>query len=689
MGDHALLQNRAVDVFYTCDERCHAKFRSLISEVEVEVKDWRVFEKSLYQIKYGFTHEVEKGTLGLLLKIGFLYIPKKQPPRIQKKLKRAGKIAVISFEKEGKEIVKYLKKGGFESTYFPLKRFRDIEDVDLIICALNSTFAEDCEKINKHFFGKIPVLFALFDCCTGPFVDGPPCFSCFSRRARGAWQDNPTKEEFIIIGERKKYFPPDNLSRSIEIIVDEASSFFSGRTPRLKGHIEDLGGNLHRIFEHEACKHSKRNKKFALKSRKVVSKNNGYRAFGTDYTLKKAEKLIGRFNVINEEVPYTNRGETIAHQVLFSESTHPELLRLASKERILGLRRTSGKGIKGKQIRVSALMEGIERYCSKFSGDEEVIVAPYSSLKGSAVNPRKLNLGLDQIEAFDEDEPLEWVKGWSLTRNREVLVPAVSAFLIFKSRASRFLSTSSNGLASGNCIEEAILHGICEVVERDSSTTIWKNKMNMPDVDISHLDIPGLERIKQFLEKRILGKVSINVKDHTTDLKIPTLMAHLSTDKSKFGHPLHSVAVGTHLDPYVALTRAITEAFQIFPWYTIQYNHQVGYTTRGKWYEELDYSFLEEGETKKSFEEIPNLASDDLLENIRTCVSLLKKKGHEIIVVDLSKPPIPFSVVRVIIPGLQPPEHRLSVMRIAPRCKEMPKRLGIPGKLTPHLPTFR
>ncbi|RLC77587.1 MAG: hypothetical protein DRI61_11270, partial [Chloroflexi bacterium] len=673
-----LVVNPAIDVFYICEEHCHAAFRSLMGEHIVEVHNPSRFEKTLYQIRYS---KIGGEMRELLKKTGFLYTPKNRPPKLQRAPKARGKISVISFEAEGKKIVQSLKSCGFNSFYVPLSDFKGIE-TELVVCALNSSFAEECEKVGRYFLERnIPVLFVLFDCCFGPFVDGPPCFSCFLKRAKGAWKENPTKEDYIIVGDRKKYFPPANLSRSIETIVEEAQRFFSGEIPRLRGCVEDLSGNLYRVVEHEVCGHSER-KKFELKSRKVVSKDNGYRAFRVEHTLAEAEKFIGKFGVITEEAPFFEGKKLIASWALLSESAQPSLLRLISNGYRMRLRRTSGKGTTGKQLRASALLEGFERYCAKFSGREEIIVAPYNSIKESAVAPRSLFLARDQMDLFDEEEPIEWVRGWSLTKKKEVLVPAVSVFLLFKSRASKFPSISSNGLSSGNCMEEAVLHGICEVIERDSNYIVWKNRMKMPDLEVPRKLLSNFDEIKNFLEGRISGKISINFKDYTTDLGIPAIMAHLSTEKSKFGHPLHSMAVGAHPDPQVALSRAVTEAFQVFPWYTVQYNTPVEHTTRGKWYQELDISFLDKGEIKKSFGELPNLASDDLLENIRTCVSLLKKKGYETIVVDLSKPPIPFPVIRVIVPGLQPVERRLSFPRISERCKEMPKRLGIPGKLT-------
>ena len=135
-----------------------------------------------------------------------------------------------------------------------------------------------------------------------------------------------------------------------------------------------------------------------------------------------------------------------------------------------------GKGATKLQAKASALMESIERFCSLSSNySKDLIQGSYALLS------RKYNKVLHPDEvlepvgrSFDDEKSIvDFVPGFDLLNNEDVFVPARLAFSKYFGRSSSvnpFLYSHTNGLASGNVIEEAICHALCELIERDAAS---------------------------------------------------------------------------------------------------------------------------------------------------------------------------------------------------------------------------
>ena len=129
-----------------------------------------------------------------------------------------------------------------------------------------------------------------------------------------------------------------------------------------------------------------------------------------------------------------------------------------------------GKGISTEHAKASAMMEGFERYSAE-KQDENTVTGTISEIssKGKIINPESLNLPNDFNKTNMENINLEWNIAHDLISDEDYYIPSNaiyhpyvndSVFSLFKS--------NTNGLASGNSLEEAILHGIFEVIERDA-----------------------------------------------------------------------------------------------------------------------------------------------------------------------------------------------------------------------------
>jgi len=131
----------------------------------------------------------------------------------------------------------------------------------------------------------------------------------------------------------------------------------------------------------------------------------------------------------------------------------------------------SGKGVTDVLAKVSALMEALERYSAELRPQDEGIMIKGSykelSLRYSLVDPATLIL--PNVTSYSPSATLRWIKGYDLVQREEVLVPVSAVFHPYTPKEDLHLfKTNTNGLASGNTIEEAILHGLMEVIERET-----------------------------------------------------------------------------------------------------------------------------------------------------------------------------------------------------------------------------
>src|SRR5262249_19144034 len=164
-------------------------------------------------------------------------------------------------------------------------------------------------------------------------------------------------------------------------------------------------------------------------------------------------------------------------------------------------------------------------------------------------------------QPFDEEAQLEWAPVWSLTQREFRYLPATYCYFPpAGAPGAQYCWADSNGNASGNTLEEAILQGFMELVERDSGGLGWYNRVRRPAVDLASFDEPYVQELPGVY--RQLHR-ELWVLDLTGDLDIPAFVAlSRRTDQPReeilFGF-------GAHFEPRIALLRALTELNQMLP----------------------------------------------------------------------------------------------------------------------------
>lgn len=307
----------------------------------------------------------------------------------------------------------------------------------------------------------------------------------------------------------------------------------------------------------------------------------------------------------------------------------------------------NGKGATPTEARVSAMMEGLERYSAEVR-DRELHLASFHELGSSALDPTELILP----EGADPDARIPWFPAWDIMNDEEVLVPANAVFHPLPSEYNRLFRTNTTGLASGNRIEEAVFHGLAEVIERDAWSIAESSRRSGPLITGITDGLAGslLERFRQ-------AEVDVYLRDITSDIGVPTCAA-VADDVRLRDPTLLTTGMGTHTSAGVAVLRALTEVAQSRltqihgareDTTVADFRRQIGYERTKR----LNRHWFEEGETR-GFSEIESFESDDFLQDIRYMIGRLEEAGmRRVLVSDLTREEIGVPVVRVIVPGLE------------------------------------
>ena len=435
---------------------------------------------------------------------------------------------------------------------------------------------------------------------------------------------------------------------------------------------------------------------------KLVMTSGGYRTVSSRATVARFRKhvspltgVVTRLERIEADLPM-NTNYRAAHN-FSAPAQNVDQLRA-------GLSGGSfGKGSTAEQAEASALMEAIERYSGIFQGDEIRVTRRFTDFApGDAIAPNDVLLfseaqsrpevtsadesGETQIApaAFDPSARIEWSPVWSLRDGRFKYIPTTLLYFFYSGPAA-FLA-DSNGCAAGNTLEEAIVQGFLELVERDAYAIWWYNRSQRAAVDLNQFNDSYVRDLHTQLAEA--GR-KLWVLDVTSDLGVPTYVAILHWMQN--GQENIEFGSGAHFDKRIALLRTLTELNQF-----LSIGLMGGGTGEKPSLDGVtplrlqDHPFL----TPRSNPTVPSVYGSNVhtLDNTRdqvlACVDLATRAGLDFLVLNQTRPDVEVPVVRVIVPGL-----RHFYRRFAPgRLYDVPVKLGLrdqplpESELTPFLP---
>ena len=315
----------------------------------------------------------------------------------------------------------------------------------------------------------------------------------------------------------------------------------------------------------------------------------------------------------------------------------------------------AGKGATKEQAKASAMMEAFERYSAEKQDcdSEKIIKGTYEELE-NALEPSSLILPR-RLQSNPHHTKLEWIESVNIKNEEKVLIPANAAYHPYRSRnTSNIFKSNTNGLASGNIVEEAVFHGMAEVIERDA-WSIFEAHKNKVEIDASSSEN---SIIIDLLGKFKDAGIGVKLIDLTADIKVPTIAAVADDDILK-DPALLTMGVGTHLDPEIAAIRAITEVAQSR---ATQIHGTREDTSRAVFMRKAGYErmkkinghWFNESEKVIELESIKNRCSNSFKEDIETTMKQLAKCGlKNVFFVDLTREEVDVPVVRVIIPRME------------------------------------
>jgi YcaO-like protein with predicted kinase domain len=317
---------------------------------------------------------------------------------------------------------------------------------------------------------------------------------------------------------------------------------------------------------------------------------------------------------------------------------------------------SQGKGLSADAAAASALMESIETWHA------EQIQLPrrrgsVRSLRGRLPLADVPRLPREPGAKLDLDARLDWVEGWDLMNGAPAWVPLESVTLdcVFPRGYHPTFALGSNGLASGNHLLEAIVHGLCEVIERDAEAQ-WRLQRGQRRVDLDTVADP---HCRTLLDRIAAGRVRTTVWDITSDVGVPAYGCAIMEDPREPAWRALGLyqGFGCHLDAPVALARALSEAVQTRVSYISGsrddfFPHDYARTTDEPLLRQI-WDELDRPPAKRvDFARAPRLAAATFEADLRLLLERLRVAGsRQALVVDLSRPELRIPVVKVLVPG--------------------------------------
>lgn len=426
----------------------------------------------------------------------------------------------------------------------------------------------------------------------------------------------------------------------------------------------------------------------------------GYREISPEDTIEKYLRNVSPITgVVPKLVPYHSIKETPVYN--YSSGRN---IALRSKTLFwLNLHIRSGNGGKGKtrsQAKAGALCEAIERYSLTYHGDEFYITGNLKELGSDGIHPNAcMNFSEKQYQnreiinrdcskfyslvpvPFDESLEMHWTPVYSLNQQKFKYLPSCFCYAQYpaEDELNLFSYPDSNGCAAGNSLEESILQGFLELVERDSVALWWYNMLRRPAVDLLSFNESYFRQLVDYYKS--LHR-SISVLDLTADLQIPAFAAisHRLDGKKEniiFGF-------GAHVDAKIGIERALVELNQVLPIANVSDTDRAKgkYLTQDRnfvdWLntacmENQPYLVPRENTPMKKASDYPRLCEPGIYDSLTLCIDAAEKHGMETLVLDMTRKDIGLPVARVIVPGM-----RHFWRRLAPgRLYEVPIKMGL------------
>lgn len=321
---------------------------------------------------------------------------------------------------------------------------------------------------------------------------------------------------------------------------------------------------------------------------------------------------------------------------------------------------SQGKGRDLLAAKVSGLMESIEGFHAE-NISLPLRLGTYQDLRNQIEIVQIEDLPGVEESPFHQNLPLTWIESVDLLGGNVVWLPYEMVHTNYtypRPTGSGCFPASSNGLASGNSMDEATVHAICEVIERDA-ISLW-HQYGAATIDDTSINPESIEDplCLETLKKLDRAQQDTYIWDITSDTGIPTYFSVIVQKGSGSQHI--GVGSGTHLSRSVALLRALHEAVQVRTTYIVGARDDITldeYTSAGV---NSKHQFFKNKIRRSTFSRDFNRTLDrdteDITRDLEILLAHLQAIGiNQVLRIDLTKPEFKIPVTRVVIPGLEAP----------------------------------
>jgi oxazoline/thiazoline synthase len=461
-----------------------------------------------------------------------------------------------------------------------------------------------------------------------------PCWECLARRLRENFQVESVIQKIRGV---KRCTDQSPIPKSIR---DSALKWIASQVQK-RNHdylqtldLRNMKLEKHAVVQFDSC--------ICKKSKSaVVDNKNAFEKY--KHQISPITGIVHDIHVLDSKGPAYF---CAASHLFVPPKTEQDLFRKVFRQR------SAGKGMTLPDAKTGALCEALERYSGVYRKEDAAINATYKELRDAAIHPHScLNFSEKQYKnretwnrshsdqdwipvRFDDTQKIDWTPIWSLTNQNNRYVPTAYCFYGYQlPLETKFCRADSNGNAAGNTIEEAILNGFMEVVERDSIALWWYNSLRKPGVNLDSFALPYIKALHKYYQ-------TVNrtfwVLDITSDFNIPTFAAISSDTKNEI-----IMGFGANFNPTDALIHALTEMNQFLPprnFENVQWKSS-----------NLDFLKPDPALKAKNLKDFQNRENG----NVETCVKLAKDRGMETFVLNQTRSDVGLAVVKVIIPGMR------------------------------------
>jgi len=285
-----------------------------------------------------------------------------------------------------------------------------------------------------------------------------------------------------------------------------------------------------------------------------LSKDEGYNDLGGTIRVCSPETTLARLKPYLKDLGITRVANITGLDCLnipVAVSVRPNSKHLAVSQ---------GKGLTWELAAVSAIMESIEGYHAEnpaapnMRGTYETLC-----LNHPVIDPETFPSGFFEIPDLKQ-YPMDWIKAEDMLTGQEVFIPHVLISLDSTQLHPEyaFFMVSSNGLAAGNHIDEAVCHGLYEIIERDALYQWGSQNDNLNQIQLETIDSPVIQDV---LERFFAAKQRVKLWDITSKIGVPTYHCVIYDTHALRQLGMHR-GTGTHLSKDIAVLRALTEAAQ-------------------------------------------------------------------------------------------------------------------------------